>query len=73
MSERERVDQENELPDVAVAALDAASRRAAASGVPLVTVIEDGLYRVSANGEKELIRQLPPRARVSGRAGGPGA
>ncbi len=54
------------MPDCAVAALNASSERAAASEIPRVMVIGDGLYRVSASGAKELIRTLPPRTRVSG-------
>jgi hypothetical protein len=57
---------EKKVPELAVAALDAASERAAISAIPRVLVIENGLYRVSASGEKELIRTLPPRIKVSG-------
>ena len=53
---------------VAVSALNAATQRALAAKVPLVMVIDDGLYRISASGEKELIRMLPPRMTLSGRA-----
>jgi hypothetical protein len=73
MSEEVLARLEMELPAVALAALDAASGKAAVSGAPLVMVIGDALYRVSASGDKELIRQLPPRVSVSGHAGGPDA
>lgn len=68
MNSRKLAKLEKEVPALAVAALDAASRRAAASGLPLVVVIGDGLYRVSASGAKELIRMLPPRTRAPGHA-----
>ena len=38
-----------------------------ASGLPRVVVIENGLYRVSASGAKELIRTLTPRTKATGR------
>lgn len=67
MNNRKRSKLEKEVPAIAVAALNAASRRAAESGLPRVLVIDDGPYRVTASGEKELIRMLPPRVKVSGR------
>lgn len=61
---------DEQVPEVAVAALNAAHEQAIASGFPVVVVIEDGLYRVSASGERELIRPLAPRSRAPGRAEG---
>ena len=55
---------EERVPQMAVDALNAAHQRAVASGVPLVMVIGDGLYRVSGSGERELIRMLPPRKKA---------
>jgi len=68
MNNRKLAKMEKRVAQRALAALDAASQRAAASGRPLVLVIGDALYRVSSSGEKELIRTLPPREKVSGRA-----
>ena len=51
---------EKRVPQVALEALNAAHQRAVASGLPMVLVIDGGLYRVSGTGEKELIRMLPP-------------
>jgi hypothetical protein len=59
---------EKKVPEQAVAALNAASKRASASAIPRVMVIGSGLYRVSASGTKDLIRTLPPRTRAPGRA-----
>ncbi|MFL5342834.1 MAG: hypothetical protein ACJ8F7_22090 [Gemmataceae bacterium] len=67
MNRRKLVKLEKRLPQRAVAALDAAHQRAVASGLPLVLVIGDSLYRVNPSGEKEFIHALPPRLKVSGR------
>ena len=64
MSDEELEKLEASIPQIALDALNAANRRAAASGQPLVLVIGDGLYRVTPAG-KELIRMLPPRAKRS--------
>ena len=64
MDEQEMLRLEELVPQVAVEALNAAQREAVASGLPLVMVIDDGLYRVSGTGEKELIRMLPPRMKA---------
>ena len=61
MDEQEMLRLEELLPQVALEALNAAHHTAVASGMPMVLVIDDGLYRVSGTGEKELIRMLPPR------------
>ena len=58
---------EKQVPQVALEALNAAHQRAVASGLPMVLVIGDGLYRVSGAGERELIRMLPPRKQGRGR------
>lgn len=55
---------EKQFPQLAVDALNAAHREAVASGLPMVMVIGDGLYRVSGSGDRELIRMLPPRMKV---------
>jgi hypothetical protein len=68
MNNRKLAKLEKMAPAVAVSALNAATQRALAAKVPLVMVIDDGLYRISASGEKELIRMLPPRMTLSGRA-----
>ena len=68
MNNRKRANWEKRIPARAVAALDTASRRAAASQLPYIVVIENGLYRISASGARELIRTLPPRMRAPGRA-----
>ena len=68
MDEREMAELEKQFPQLAVDALNAAHREAVASGLPMVMVIGDGLYRVSGSGERELILMLPPRTRVRGRA-----
>ena len=67
MNNRKLAKMEKKLPEIALAALNAASRRADESGLPSVVVIENGLYRIHASGEKELIRMLPPRTKVTGR------
>jgi hypothetical protein len=64
VDEREMLELEEQVPQVAVDALNAAHREAVASGLPLVMVIGDGLYRVSGTGERELIRMLPPRKKA---------
>ena len=64
MDDREMDELEKRVPQVALEALNAAHQRAVASGLPMVMVIGDGLYRVSGSGEKELIRMLPPRMKV---------
>ena len=63
MNKRKLAKLEKLVPRYAVAALNAAQQRAVASGLPLVVVIGDGLYRVSGSGERELIRTLPPRTK----------
>jgi hypothetical protein len=68
MSNRELEKLEKLVPERAVAALTAATQRALASHPPRVLVIDNGLYRVSASGEKELIRMLTPRMKRPGRA-----
>ncbi len=67
MDDREMEELEKQVPQVALEALNAAHQRAVASGMPMVLVIDNGLYRVSGTGEKELIRMLPPRNRGRGR------
>ena len=67
MNKRKMAKLEKKVPEQAVAALNAASERAVASEIPRVVVIENGLYRVSPSGSKELIRALAPRTRVPGR------
>ena len=52
---------EEKVPELALAALSAASAAAMNSDLPRVVVIDDGLYRVFPSGDKELIRELPPR------------
>lgn len=64
MDEREMEELEKQVPQVAVEALNAAHQRAVASGMPMVLVIDGGLYRVSGTGERELIRMLPPWTRA---------
>ena len=68
VNNRKMASLEKRVPARAVAALSAASRRAAASQLPCVVVIENGLYRISASGARELIRTLPQRMRAPGRA-----
>jgi hypothetical protein len=68
VNQRKMAKLEKRVPEQAVAALNAASAVAAASELPRVVVIENGLYRVSASGTKELIRMLTPRTRAPGRA-----
>ena len=70
MDDREMEELDKLVPQIAVDALNAAHRRAVASGMPLVMVIGDGLYRVSGTGERELIRMLPPRMKVPGHVKG---
>ena len=65
MDDREMEELEKQVPQVALEALAAAHQRAVASGLPMVLVIGDGLYRVSGTGERELIRMLPPRIKAS--------
>jgi len=60
MTDREMDELEDTVPAIAIAALNAASARAAASGVPRVLLIDGGLYRIDGAGNKELIRMLPP-------------
>ena len=67
MDDREMEELEKQVPQVALEALAAAHQRAVASGLPMVLVIGDGLYRVSGTGEKELIRMLSPRKKGRGR------
>jgi hypothetical protein len=55
---------EKQVPVRAVAALNAASERAAAAKLPRVMVIANKLYRITASGAKELIRALPPRTKA---------
>ena len=64
MNKRKLSKMEKKVPQIAVKALNAAHRRAVASGMPLVMMIGDGLYRVSGTGERELIRMLPPQTKV---------
>lgn len=68
MNKRKLAKLEKKVPERAVAALTAANQRAIAAKFPRVVVIEDGLYRVSPSGTKELIRTLTPRTKVAGRA-----
>ena len=68
MNKRKMANYDKKVSERAVAALNAAHQRAVASQLPLVMVIEGGLYRVSASGTKELIRKLPPRTKAPGRA-----
>ena len=68
MNKRKMAKLEKNVPEQAVAALNAASERAVASEIPRVVVIGNGLYRVGASGTKELIRTLTPRTKVPGRA-----
>ena len=72
MTDRELDELEDKVPAVAVAALNAASEAARNSHMPRVVVIGDGLYRISATGERELIRDLPPRVSVHDLASGTG-
>ncbi len=65
MTDREIDELEAKVPEAALAALKAASERAAASGLPRVIVIGDGLYRVNGAGKRELIRMLPPRTKAA--------
>jgi hypothetical protein len=60
---------EKKVPELAVAALDAASQRAAASGLPRVVLIDNSLFRISPSGARELIRTLPPQTSAPSRAG----
>jgi hypothetical protein len=64
VDDREMEELEKQFPQLAVDALNAAHREAVASGLPMVMVIGDGLYRVSGSGDRELIRMLPPRMKV---------
>jgi hypothetical protein len=68
MNKRKMAKLERKVPGQAVAALNAASQRAASAALPRVMVIEDGLYRISASGAKELVRMLPPRTKATGGA-----
>ena len=63
MSEEEMDRLDADVPRVALAALNAAHERARASGLPVVMVIGDGLYRVTGE-TKELIRMLPPQPAI---------
>ncbi len=64
VNKRKMSKMEKRVPEIAVRALNAAHRRAVASGMPMVMMIGDGLYRVSGTGERELIRMLPPRTKA---------
>jgi hypothetical protein len=68
VNKRDLAKLEKRVPECAVAALNAASQRAIASKSPRVEVIGDSLYRINESGARELIRELPARTRVSGRA-----
>ena len=68
MNKRQLAKLEKMVPQLAVTALDAASKRAAESALPQVLVIDNGLYRISSSVEKELIRMLAPRTQLPGRA-----
>jgi hypothetical protein len=60
------LDDDDDVPEQAVQALNAASRRAAASGLPLVLVRGDQLVRVDATGVT-VLKELPPLKRVTRR------
>ena len=64
MSEIEISQQESNIPALAVQALTMASRRALASGRPIVTVVNGKLVRVGLF-SSTLLRTLPPRMKVS--------
>ena len=64
VNKRKMSKMEKRVPEIAVRALNAAHRRAVASGMPMVMMIGDGLYRVSGSGERELIRMLPPQTKA---------
>ncbi len=64
MDDREQA-LEDQAAAQAVVALNAAHRRARASGLPIVMVIGDQLCRVVGASPPEVIRTLPPRLRVA--------
>jgi len=64
-AERELLD-DDEVAQMAVRALTAASRRAMDSGRPVIFVVDDQLVRRDASGTT-VLETLPPRRRVSDR------
>lgn len=61
MTEEELVREEERIPELAVHALDAAHRRARASGRPVVMLIGRTLVRVTGE-ERIVLKELPPLA-----------
>ena len=55
---------DEQVAEVAVAALNAAHRRAVDSGRPMVVLIGDELVRITAAG-RTVLKKLPPRLKVA--------
>ena len=63
MTEEELVLEEEKIPEMAVKALDAAHRRARASGRPVVMLVGRTLVRVTGE-ERVVLKELPPLVKV---------
>ena len=64
MTDEELDEEDRDVPALAVAALAAASRRARASGHPIVIVQDGKLVRITPEGT-EVLEILPPPFKVS--------
>lgn len=67
MSKEKLTKRERMIPQLAVRALQKAQDRAKQSGLPMVLVIGDGLYRIDPDGTKTLLKTLPPKVPVTSR------
>ena len=65
MNNRDRAKAEKKVPAAAVRALTAASKRALASGLPVVAVVGGDLCRIEPSGERVVLRTLPPPMKVA--------
>ena len=61
MNNRDAARLEKQVPAAAVRALTAASKRALASGLPVVVVVGGDLCRIEPSGERVVLRTLSPR------------
>jgi hypothetical protein len=66
MSETEIREQDSEVAEQAVRALDEATRRSRQSAVPLVLVVDGNLVRTGPSGTT-ILKKLAPRLRVANR------
>jgi CO dehydrogenase/acetyl-CoA synthase alpha subunit len=66
MTDAELERDDDDVAQMAVRALTAASRRAIESGRPVIFVVDDQLVRRDASGTT-VVGQLPPRRKVSDR------